>query len=44
MSKRSEYVASMKPHRVHRDKKGDPFLARMKANIKSLESRSRGLK
>jgi hypothetical protein len=44
MSKRSEDVASMKSHRVHGDQKEKPFAARTKANIKSLENRSRGLK
>jgi hypothetical protein len=44
MSKESEDVASTKPHSVHWDQKRKPSLARTKANIKSLESRSRGLK
>jgi hypothetical protein len=43
-SKRSEDMASMKPHRVHGDQKEKPSSARTKANIKSLESRYRGLK
>jgi hypothetical protein len=43
-SKRSEDVASMKPHRVHEDQKRKPSSACTKANIKPLESRSRGLK
>jgi hypothetical protein len=43
-SKRSEDVASMEPHRVHGDQKRKSSSARTKANVKSLESRSRGLK
>jgi hypothetical protein len=43
-SKRSEEVASMKPHRVHGDQKEKPSATRTKANIMSLESRFRGLK
>jgi hypothetical protein len=42
--KRSGNVASMKPHRVHGNQKRKPSSVRTKANIKSLESRSRGLK
>jgi hypothetical protein len=42
--KQSEDVASLKLHRVHGDHKRNASLAHTKENIKSLESRSNGLK